>query len=265
MLTSSWNARFFNQYRKHLTVPSLFRYRAAMLREQKLGPRYDERIWLTIKRPARSCIVMRPATADHCTFSEIFLDQIYSSVLQHVADAETIIDLGANIGLAALYFAGHFPRSSLMCVEPDATNYELLVANLSKFITTNRCRTLRAALWDAKVPLVMNPLDGAGRTNAGTLRECDPSVQGSEVVPGLPIAEIIRTSGFDHVDLLKVDVEGAETPLFAGDRSWLDQVGAIAIEFHGESRRESDFGDAILDAGLSVRESGRHTVVATRQ
>ena len=46
------------------------------------------------------------------------IDRFYQGVLGQVKECRTVIDLGANIGLAALYFASHYPRCQLFAVEP---------------------------------------------------------------------------------------------------------------------------------------------------
>jgi hypothetical protein len=59
-------------------------------------------------------------------------------------------------------------------------------------------------------------------------------------VEGYTMTEILDYSGFKRVDLLKVDIDGAERELFSmRDLSWLACVDAIAIEFHEGSRDAS--------------------------
>jgi hypothetical protein len=48
------------------------------------------------------------------------------------------------------------------------------------------------------------------------------------------IDAIMSMIGIERIDLLKVDIEGAEAELFANPRAWIDRVGVLAIEFHDE-------------------------------
>lgn len=73
---------------------------------------------------------------------------------------------------------------------------------------------------------------------------------------------IFERSGFDRIDLLKVDIEGAEVQLLQGAGDWLTKVNAIAIEFHGNSRAESGFDQ--LTQGFRIADESPHTVLAIR-
>ena len=58
------------------------------------------------------------------------------------------------------------------------------------------------------------------------------------------MAAILEASGFDVVDLVKIDIEGAERAVFR-QVDWLERVRALAIEFHGSAREEIGF-DALM-------------------
>jgi hypothetical protein len=81
---------------------------------------------------------------------------------------------------------------------------------------------------------------------------------------GLPIQKIINNSGFTKVDLLKVDIEGAEVELFKGNVSWLGCVNSIAIEFHGDSRKQCRFDEIMRNYQFQIYDQDSHTVLAVR-
>ena len=78
------------------------------------------------------------------------------------------------------------------------------------------------------------------------------------------MAEIVAESTFDRIDILKIDIEGAEVQMFRSDLGWLDRVRSILIEFHGNSRAESKFDSIVKHHGFRIREEDWHTVVAVR-
>ena len=43
---------------------------------------------------------------------------------------------------------------------------------------------------------------------------------------------LMRDQGIDHIDILKVDIEGAEKEVFADTSAWIDRVGSIIVELH---------------------------------
>jgi len=75
---------------------------------------------------------------------------------------------------------------------------------------------------------------------------------------------ILAKSGFGNVDLLKVDIEGGERHLFAGDLAWLDCVTCIVLEFHAAKREESGFDSIKARKGFKVIEPNSHTILALR-
>ena len=119
---------------------------------------------------------------------------------QHVA---FIIDAGANIGLTSVYLANRFPSARLLALEVDQQNFELLAANTRAY---PRITPLLKGLWHRRANLVIdNPEDHAW---AFTVSEA--SEEGSSTVEGISVADLLRDFGWERVDLLKLDIEGAE-------------------------------------------------------
>ena len=56
-------------------------------------------------------------------------------------------------------------------------------------------------------------------------------------IQAVGIEDVLRQYGRDYVDLMKIDVEGAEYELFSADVSkWIDRVGMLVIELHEQAR-----------------------------
>jgi FkbM family methyltransferase len=180
------------------------------------------------------------AGADLFIHSEVFEHQYYRLALPH--RPPTILDLGANIGLAAVYFARLFPDAALACVEPAPGNLRLLSRNLA--LNDVRATVMAAAVDASDRPLLLELqgrdyehriVEPSGRTSRPTLQ-----------VEGVSVPTILRRLFWDRIGLLKVDIEGHEDALFARDCEWLERVDAMSIEWHGEG------GDACL-ASLAER------------
>jgi hypothetical protein len=92
--------------------------------------------------------------------------------------------------------------------------------------------------------------------------------EGADRYPGISMSTLMRRYGIGEIDLLKIDIEGAETELFSGDVSWLTRTGAIAIEFHqtsaGYTRQLSRFDELIKQYGMAIVAETEHTIVAAR-
>ena len=169
-------------------------------------------------------IYMRAGTSDLWVFDQIFLyKEIETDFGQDVA---FIIDAGANIGLTAVYLANRFPSARLLALEVDQQNFELLAANTRAY---PRITPLLKGLWHRRANLVIdNPEDHAW---AFTVSEA--SEEGSSTVEGISVADLLRDFGWERVDLLKLDIEGAELEVLShGAEEWLDRVRVLAIEVH---------------------------------
>jgi FkbM family methyltransferase len=169
-------------------------------------------------------IYMRAGTSDLWVFDQIFLyKEMETDFGQDVA---FIIDAGANIGLTSVYLANRFPSARILALEVDQQNFELLAANTRPYpyITP-----LLKGLWNRRANLVIdNPEEYAW---AFTVSEAGQ--ERSSTVEGISVADLLRDFGWERVDLLKMDIEGAELEVLSlGTEEWLDCVRVLAVEVH---------------------------------
>jgi FkbM family methyltransferase len=218
-----------------------------------------------MKSPVKGKLSLREVGSDILTFEEVIKRQVYRNILSKLEQCQTVIDLGANIGLASLYFAKHYPSCRLVAVEPNPDTYRMLTTNLGELVENGRCETIKAAVWGSEKALVSDGSQAPEHYSAFTTKEAGPEESAAETMMGLPIQSIIKNSGFTKIDLLKVDIEGAEVELFKGDVEWLRSVNSIAIEFHGDSRNECKFDEIMRHCQFQIYDQDPHTVLAVRR
>jgi FkbM family methyltransferase len=148
----------------------------------------------------------------------------------------TIMDVGANIGCAALYFITQFPDANIFCLEPEESNYQRLTLNIG-LNKKKRIRCHQAALWTKACKLRCTHDFGDGKEWAS--RFVEPPEYGCDArdADAIDIAELLGKTGFGQVDLFKMDVEGAEAVLLKNPqfKDFLkEKVLRIAVEVHGE-------------------------------
>jgi len=174
--------------------------------------------------------------ADAFIHSEVFEHRYYH--LPSDRSPATILDLGANIGLSAIYLSRRFPQAEVACVEPIPTNLDVLRRNLA--MNGVKARIFPAAV-DSAEGFAMMQL--AGRDYGH--RIVPPGERGPQPelrVPVVSVPAIMRQLGWDRIGLAKIDIEGQERSLFGANCDWLNSVDSIVIECH------DDFGRPELDA-----------------
>jgi FkbM family methyltransferase len=134
-------------------------------------------------------------------FIEIFMRQDYAFVA--LTESPLIVDAGANIGLATLFFKHCYPNARILAFEPEPETFAMLERN----VTSNRLTDVslfQVALGkeDGSVRLHGHP----GALGTTTMENVFPDPQTDTVV------DVARLSSFidEPVDMLKLDVEGAE-------------------------------------------------------
>lgn len=177
---------------------------------------------ISISLPRHSIrITMRCGTSD-----EWLLYQIFSQKQYHIETAPcgTIIDLGANIGLATLYLKLLYPAAKVICVEPDEGNFDLLFRNTKGIPNVKLYKAAIGANSGMAFAKTKSPEEPwAVQTQA----HCDGNI------PVLTIDQILTAEAITCIDLLKIDIEGAEKELFSENfHRWMQMTELIVIELH---------------------------------
>lgn len=171
---------------------------------------------------------IRVRTSDFYCFQQIFAEQQYALDVRF--PPRTIIDAGANIGLASIYFANLFPEARVVAVEPESNNFDLLKENCRQY---RHIESLRAALWAEDTELDVCDI-GNGHWGFVTRARNDDSAAPAvcENVRGITLSSLFEEFGISKVDILKVDIEGSEKEVFADKPEWLERVEVVIIETH---------------------------------
>jgi FkbM family methyltransferase len=268
-IIGSWTIGFLRRWIPVLGVRSALAYRDLTLRGGSERLRGGATVRLHMRSPFRGSLVLREIPSDLWTFTEVIEWQVYRPVFEHVRNARTVVDLGANIGLTSLCFAARWPGCRIIAVEPNAGTFSVLERNLSALVKRGRCQVVRAAIWSRETSLVEDSSVPRRHSNGFRVVEAtggdDAAADG---YPGISMSALMERYGIGEIDLLKIDIEGAETELFSGDMSWLTRTGAIAIEFHqtsaGYTRQLSGFDELIKQYGMAIVAETEHTIVAAR-
>jgi len=190
----------------------------------------------------------RPATSDIDAFTQIFISREFRC-LDDVQEPSLIIDCGANVGYSSAYFLSKFPKACLIAIEPDQSNFAMLLKNIQQF--GPRATAFCSGVWSREVGLVFSEEPfGDGREWARTVRAARDGETPDMMAKN--IGTLLKESGFERVSILKIDIEGSEAEVFASNyEAWIGKVDNIVIELHGGKCAEI-FGNAIAKEGFRV-------------
>jgi len=202
-------------------------------------------------------LICRPNTSDLSVFGQIFIEREYSC-LDDLSDVELIIDCGANVGYSSAYLLTRFPKSRVICIEPDSSNFKILEKNLAPY--KERVKLINSGVWSHKTGLKILETPGLDWSAwAVQVRECNvdevPEMQATDV------GTLLKESDSDKISILKMDIEGAEAVVFAKNyESWLPFVDNIAIEIHGSKASDIVLNTVAACKPFNISSSGELTI-----
>jgi FkbM family methyltransferase len=204
----------------------------------------------------------RHGTADEMVLSQIWAgldydvsslpDAMRDQIDAHYArlDRPVIVDGGAHIGLASVWFALAYPKAKVIAIEPHSDNHVLCRLNTQGLNVQN----VRAALSD-RHHLVRVVDEGQGNWGY-QIRPAGVGANPSEGgLMAFPVTEFIEPG---RMFILKMDIEGSEEAVLRTHRTWLDQVPVVILEAHGWVPRSCL--DPLYQPGRLVDQMGENLV-----
>ncbi|MBB1286739.1 FkbM family methyltransferase [Flavisolibacter sp. BT320] len=196
---------------------------------------------------------------DFFTYEEVILRKSYD--ISFPFTPKTIIDGGGNIGLTAAFWATQYPEATIVTLEPDSGNFEMLRRNTGAY---PNIQPIQAGIWPKTGHLLVKDI-GHG-DNGLVVEETSPDTPGA--VPALSIGDILAKMGWPTVDLLKLDVEGSEKEIFSHDyEQWLPKVRVLIVEMHDRMKKGSSKAvfKTINQFDFSFEVAGENVVFTNEQ
>jgi FkbM family methyltransferase len=171
-------------------------------------------------------IYLRIGTTDNCVFRQIFIEKHYDFSLSSLPNV--IIDAGANIGMSAVFFANKYPAAKIIALEPEDSNFALLKENAAPY---PQITPLKVALWkEEKAIRLVDP--GEGHHGFRTVERATGESSQNSFVPATDLDTLMTKMNIEFIDVLKIDIEGAEKEVFEHAQNWIDRVGVLMVELH---------------------------------
>ncbi|MEU6957628.1 FkbM family methyltransferase [Streptomyces sp. NPDC045714] len=196
--------------------------------------RFDGPVTVRVRRNQSDLMVLWEVLL-HCSY-----DLVAEYGVRMPERLDTIVDLGANTGLASAYLCARYRPRVLLAVEPVPDNVAVLRGNarlsgtdwrIEEAAVGSRAGSAElfvSGLWDS---CTTHPeVARARRTDPDRLEPLMPRPAVSARMLSMP--DLFDRHGLATIDLLKVDIEGGESDLFAEPEPWMNRVDRIVAEIH---------------------------------
>ncbi|MDW8328177.1 MAG: FkbM family methyltransferase, partial [Anaerolineales bacterium] len=151
-------------------------------------------------------------------------------ILDFIGPVSAIVDIGANIGIAATHFRANYPQAKIYCFEPDPFAFVLLQENARKL---KDCYVFPLGLYSRDV--TMQFYLGESSVHSSIYSN---SLSSHSITIDLKQAnKFLRENGITSIDILKVNTEGCEVDILRNMEPQNFGTKVIYLEFHSESDR----------------------------
>ncbi|KQS92698.1 FkbM family methyltransferase [Chryseobacterium sp. Leaf394] len=170
---------------------------------------------------------MRTFKGDIDVFYEIFWQKAYHIPEKYNLKPKTIVDLGAHVGFTSVYYHLNYPEAQIFSVEASKKNYSLLTRNTQNL---QNIKIFNAAVFSE---------DGFVNFDDDAALSYNTKIgkQGG-LVEALCMNTFMEKNNISQIDLLKMDIEGAESEVLTRNNQWLNKVSNIIIELHSPYKTE---------------------------
>lgn len=186
----------------------------------------------------------------HHLKQEIFTQDSY--YFETANPAPVIIDAGAHIGMATLYFKKLYPGAHITAIEPLPQNFALLEKNIwENQLTEVRTHNVALAPREGASDIYFDATPNNWYISAGFTKGGWTHEQESDViqVPTLPLADFLT----EPIDFLKMDIEGAEEAVLTAAQDHLKMIRHAMIEFHpGAQQKLTRVVELFTERGFTV-------------
>ena len=143
-----------------------------------------------------------------------------------------IVDVGANVGAAALWFSLNFPGAKIHCFEPSPLCHLLLEHNLRSVPTA---AIEGYGLYDRDITLPL--FRGRDDPSTSSLGQSAANTQQLDQVSLRNATAALHDLAIDRIDLLKLDTCGSEVPILEAMVHFVPEITVVFANYYSEGDR----------------------------
>lgn len=193
---------------------------------------------------------VRPGTSDENVIHGVFNLQEYNfPEFDPSLEPKNILDIGGNIGVTAVLLTQLYPKANIFSFEPDPENFAILCKNIKPY---SKIRGFNCGLGSDEATGYLYDSDDEHNFGGRSLYKKGVNLSKGRAVELKNINNVLKDMRVEHVELIKIDTEGAEADiLMTLDPDILASVNWIAGELHGQ--KDWELLRYLEDAGFSLQ------------
>ncbi|MEW6036215.1 MAG: FkbM family methyltransferase [Candidatus Micrarchaeota archaeon] len=206
----------------------------------------------------------RGGSSDKGVLNDIWIRNTYAPPGFEIRETDTVMDIGAHIGVFTIYAASKARKGKVFAFEPFPGNYAMVLENIGLNSAGN------------VVPFNAAVAGSGGKKRlflsdenvCHSLYRFDRQGEKSVAVESMTLAQIFEKNGIGKVDLLKIDCEGAEYDILMGsDDSTLGKIEKISMEYHNidENHTAGHMKRFLEGKGYRVEMGKSHPMIYARR
>lgn len=194
-----------------------------------LGKKTEGEHMVRLRQPPVRMLVR--SGMDVWAVKETFLDAFYTRYGVDIQNGWTVIDIGAAFGDFSIFAAYGNPQTIVYAFEPFPESYALLIKNLTLNAIDNVI-AFQKAVWCRDADLALDIVDGEPLKVVS--KDADAMIEKDDtaIIEALTLACFLDQQGLKKIDLLKMDVEGAEYEILMEAPAALSKIERIIMEYH---------------------------------
>lgn len=166
---------------------------------------------------------------DKSVLKDIWQKEIYNKFDVSVEAGDTVIDIGAHIGVFSVYASKLCDNGQVFALEPFVKNYELLLKNKDLNSANNLSVFNVGCSGNSGSQTLYISQD---RNTGGHSMHLKTQSVETIKIETVKLSEFCKEQNINKIDFLKMDCEGAEFEILQSDESVLNFVNKIAMECH---------------------------------
>lgn len=215
----------------------------ARFKHHLMGRRFTQQFWERLNALSLSGMNI----GDSSSLSNSGELWVIDRLAQHALDsAPTIFDVGANVGDYSLQVLSRCPAARLYCFEPSRKTFQLLSQNLADY---KNAHLYNFGLGDKEESVTLYSdaeTSGMASVYQRQLEHINVRMDWTEQVSLKTLDEFCRAQGVEHINLLKIDVEGHELNVLKGAQRLITSAAIDLIQF--------EFGGTDIDSRTFLKD-----------